>query len=584
MYLESGDRDHIPLIASIVDVIHKYGAKCFVQMTWATGAMDTPQVSKDVPHVIWGERQCREMDVDEIKSVIEDHIQAAVNVKDAGAEGVELPMTGSGLHTFTSELYNHRTDEYGGSMENRLRAVLEIVAGIKERCGEDFLVGICFNPDETPLGGQNLEHGVQEAKMLADSGNVDWLRITARGQKPQMTHFHYPSSYMPQGTALYAAAAVRESVDSIPIIGGAHMTSPEFSEQALAEGQCDMVWAARSYIVDPDWPTKAKNGQTEEIRNCIGDIEGCFLRSCYGMKVGCTCNHEVAQEKVSIEKAIQPRNIAIIGAGPAGLNAAYYAGLRGHNVTLLEKTGELGGHVYMEAQLPGLTDRVELPRWIDLQLSKMDNVEIKLNTEATAESILAMDADVVILTTGASYTPTGVNTQYMFPIPGYDANYVLTPEEVIREGKEVGDKVVIFDATGYVLGAGLAEKFAGEDKDVTIVAIDEVIARSTINLGLHKVLSLRLNGKADIIESSVVKAIDDHTVTIQNILNFNETEIDDVDTIVMVASRPSNDELYHQLKGKIEELYIVGDASDMTTNVFCTDNAAKAGKAIALKL
>jgi len=184
-------RENIPNLAKIAEAVHKHGTKAFMQAIWPSGAPGLPQVSKQVPQALWAENQAREMTIEEIKGLVEAFANAAANAQEAGLDGVELSMSGgSGLQCFSSPLYNKRTDEYGGDLKGRLKGVFEIIEAIKTRCGKDFNVGVKPNADEAVLGGPGLDVGVEMCKMLADSGIVDWLRITARGQKPQMTHFH----------------------------------------------------------------------------------------------------------------------------------------------------------------------------------------------------------------------------------------------------------------------------------------------------------------------------------------------------------------------------------------------------------
>ncbi|MCM1564382.1 MAG: FAD-dependent oxidoreductase [Dehalobacter sp.] len=579
------DRDEIPKLAKIINAIHKWGSKAIVQGILGTGGAPGTRVpAKSVPTSIWGDYQNRELSLEDIQQLIKDHGQAAANAQEAGADGIEFPAGGGvGLQFFYSPLGNKRTDAYGGDVEGRTRILVEIANEVKARCGRDFNIGYVVNADETILGGPGLDVGTQACKILADTENVDWLRITAGGQKPQSIQLHYPSSYLPQGTQLYAAAAVREVVDNIPIIGGGRVNSAEFAEQALAEGQCDLVYAARAFLCDPEWPNKAKRGDTEEIRNCIGDVEGCFLRITSGAPAGCTCNPDLQREHLALPMAEKKKKIAVIGGGPAGMQAALVAAKRGHNVTLLERTGALGGHILMEAQLPGLADRADLPRWLTLQLQKQ-NVDIRLDEEATAESVISLQPDAVVVATGSEYARTGISHLHMMPITGVEADYVLTPEDVILAKNEVGQKVVVYDATGYLIGPGIAEMFADQGKEVTFICPDPAMAKSVHNIGVDKLVALRVLTKAQFIPNTMISGIDDHTLGLTNILTYQIDELNDVDTVILVTCRPPRDELYDELKGRVPELHVIGDANDSHWSAFCIDDAIKAGQKIGMQL
>ena len=327
LFLRAYAREEIPAISKIVKASQKHGAKIYVQGVWMQANPALAQPSGIAPHTVLSDSQPRSMTIEEIQVLIEAHIVAATHAQEAGADGFEMPISGgAGLQTFTSNLYNQRTDRYGGNLENRMRAIIEIIDGIEKRCGPDFALGFAVNADESTLGGNGLSEGIAICKMLEATGKVDWLRITARGQKPQMTHYHYPSSYMGQGTHLYASEEVKKAV-SIPVASGGRILTPEFAEQALIDGKVDMVFMARSFIADPQWVSKVRAGKTEEIRACIGDLEGCFMRSLVGQAVGCTVNPEIGQEHVALIPAEKPKKVVIAGGGVAGMQAAMVADL-----------------------------------------------------------------------------------------------------------------------------------------------------------------------------------------------------------------------------------------------------------------
>jgi 2,4-dienoyl-CoA reductase-like NADH-dependent reductase (Old Yellow Enzyme family)/thioredoxin reductase len=585
MFYHLYDKEDLPAIGRICAAVHKHGAKVFVQGTWMTGAPGLPQPSGSAPQTLWGDNQAHSMTVGEIQHLVELHGVAAAHSMEAGADGIEFPMGGgAGLQCISSPLYNKRTDEYGGSMERRLKAIFEIIDVVRARCGPAFGLGLAVNADESLLGGPDLNEGVQICKMLADTGKIDWLRITARGQKPQATYLHYPPSYMSQGTNLYASAAVREVVDNIPIVSGGHITSPEFAEQALAEGSCDMIMVARALIADPEWASKAKRGEPDEIRACIGDVEGCFLRFISFMPVGCTVNQELGHEhEAPPPPAAKKKKVVIAGGGVAGMEAALVASQRGHDVTLLEKDDQLGGHVRLEAQLPGLGDRSDLIRWMYLQLQKQ-KVDIRLNAEATPESLAALHPDAVVIATGATYSREGITPNQLFSIPGADAHYVLTPEDVVLRKKPVGERVVIYDTTGYEVGPGLAEMLADQGKDVTVVSIDSKMGRAVSSLGIDVVMGMRVLPKANFISDVAITSIEDHCVNLLHQMTFQPSSIEDVDTVILVTSKPPAEGLYHSLVGKIPELHLIGDARESYANVWGIDNAMKDGKRVGMAL
>ena len=445
-------------------------------------------------------------------------------------------------------------------------------------------MGLAVNADDSTLGGDGISEGVAMCQLLADTGKVDWLRITARGQKPQMTQYHYPSSYMPEGTHLYAAAEVRKELKNMPIVSGGRVLTAQFADQAIEDGKCDMVFVARSVIADPEWPNKSRARKFDEIRACIGDLEGCFLRSCIGQPVGCTVNPDVGFEhEPALGPAAKIKNVVIAGGGVAGMQAAMVAARRGHKVTILEKSEEVGGHVTMQAKLPGLEDRSDIVRWLGLQLKKL-NVDIRLHTEATPESIAALAPDAIVVATGSTYSRTGVSKHQLTPIPGADFEHVLTPEDLLREHARVGKRIVVYDNTSYEVGPGVAELLANQGKEVFFVTVDSGFAMSVTELGINKVISSRLLPKVTFIPDTRIKEIDPEHVTLQNYYTGKITTLENIDITILVTSKPPQESLYHALIGKVPELHLIGDARESRWSVFATDEAIKDGRRIGLIL
>ncbi len=582
-FIEAYNPDHIPAIRRIVDAAHKHGAKIAVQGVWMMADPNTAQPSGIAPHTVLSDSQPRSMTTAEVEELIEAHAVAAKHAEDAGADGFEFPISGgAGLGSFTSEFYNQRTDKYGGSLENRMRAIVEIVEAIRSRVRPDFAIGIAVNADESTLGAAGIDDGVAQCKILEATGMVDWLRITARGQKPQMTQYHYPSSYMArEGTHLDAAEAVKKAV-KLPVVSGGRILTPAFADQAIADGRCDMVFVARSVIADPEWPNKCRDDKTSEIRACIGDLEGCFLRSCFGQAVGCTVNPEIGHEYLGpITPAATSKNVVIVGAGPAGLQAALVATQRGHKVTVLEKSDNVGGHVTLQAMLPGLEDRAELIRWLKLQLDKA-GVPIHTGTEATLASVKALSPDTVIIATGARYSKTGASKAQLTGVPGAHLEHVFTPEELLLEHARIGKRIVVYDNTSYEVGPGIAEHLANQGKEVFLVTVDSAMAMSVTELGLNKVIARRVVPKVTFLASTQITSITESDVLLRGVYSDEKTVLADIDNTILVTSKPPQEDLYHALVGQLPDVRIIGDAREARWSVFATDEAVKDGRRIGM--
>ncbi len=578
-FIEAYNPDHIPAIRRIVDAAHKHGAKIAVQGVWMMADPATAQASGIAPHTVLSDTQPRSMTIAEVEDLIEAHAVAAVHAEQAGADGFEFPISGgAGIQSFTSEFYNQRNDRYGGSLENRMRIVIEILAAIRQRVKPGFAIGVAVNADESTIGARGIDDGIAQCKILEETGMVDWLRITARGQKPQMTQYHYPSSYLArEGTHLDAAEAVKKAVN-LPVVSGGRVLTPAFADQAIADGRCDMVFVARSVIADPEWPNKCRDDNTSEIRACIGDLEGCFLRSCYGQPVGCTVNpnigfeHEGPPPKADIRK-----HIVIVGAGPAGMQAALVAAQRGHKVTVLEKSDRIGGHVTMHAMLPGLEDRGDIVRWLKLQLDKL-GVEISMGTEATAEMVKSLSPDSVIIATGALYSRTGASKNQLTGVKGADLGHVLTPEDILLDHVRTGKRIVVYDNTSYEVGPGVAEILAGQGKEVFFVTIDSAMAMSVTELGLNKVIARRVVPKVRFLPSTEITEIGIEHVHLRDFFTGKETVLENIDNTILVTSRPPQEDLYHALVGDLPDIRIIGDARESRWSVFETDEAIKDGR------
>lgn len=578
-FIEAYNPAHIPAIRRIVDAAHKHGARIAVQGVWMMADPAKAQASAIAPHTVLADTQPRSMTTAEVRELIDAHAVAASHAEQAGADGFEFPISGgAGLQSFTSEFYNQRTDQYGGSLENRMRIVTEIIGAIRERVRPDFAIGVAVNADESTIGAKGIDDGIAQCKILEATGMVDWLRITARGQKPQMTQYHYPSSYVGrEGTHLDAAEAVKKAV-KLPVVSGGRILTPAFADKAIADGRCDMVFVARSVIADPEWPNKCRDDKTSEIRACIGDLEGCFLRSCYGQAVGCTVNPDIGFEHEGpVAPAKNSKNVVIVGAGPAGMQAALVASQRGHKVTLLEKSDQIGGHVTMQALLPGLEDRSELIRWLKLQLDKA-GVIIRIATEATAESVKALAPDAVIIATGARYSRTGASKAQLTGVPGAHLEHVLTPEDILLEHARIGKRIVVYDNTSYEVGPGVAEHLANQGREVFLITIDSAMAMSVTELGLNKVIARRVIPKATFLPSTEITSIDERDVHLRNILSGEPTVLEGIDNTILVTSKPPEEDLYHALVADMPGIRIIGDAREARWSVFATDEAIKDGR------
>jgi thioredoxin reductase len=269
------------------------------------------------------------------------------------------------------------------------------------------------------------------------------------------------------------------------------------------------------------------------------------------------------------------------------MQAALVAAQRGHSVILLEKSGALGGHVTLQAKLPGLEDRSDIIRWLQLQLGK-HGVDIRLDTEATPALIAELGAQAVVIATGARYARNGVSKNQLAPVPGAGLPHVLTPEDLLLDHARTGQRIVVYDNTSYEVGPGIAELLADQGKEVIFVTADSALAMSVTDIGIDKVISKRLLPRVTFFPQTVIRAIDPATVTLEHLHTGAVTELDAIDTTILVTSKPPEETLYHALIGADgesgPELHLIGDAREARWNIFATDEAIKDGRRIGLIL
>ena len=492
-----------------MEEIHKTGAKLFIQLTagmgrsWAitelvaplhrnkfTRAIVKPII--DTSHELaspspqpsrWAhDIECPEMTLEQIHEIIEAFAKTAMLCKDAGVDGVEVHAVHEGylLDQFSMEFFNKRTDEYGGSFENRYRFATDVVRAIKEACGEDFPVSLRYSVESKMKGfcegampgedyvevGRNMAESEKAAKYLQDAG---YDMLNADNGTYDSWYWAHPPMYMPQNCNLEDVAHIKQFVD-IPVVCAGRM-EPDVGAQAVAEGRIDAVGVARQFLADPAWITKLIEDRLEDIRPCICCHAGCFnfssskghantqdLTDTMGL-ARCALNPETMQsKKYRVEPAKKAKKIAIIGGGIGGMEAAILCAKRGHTVTLYEKTDKLGG-VFIAAAAPSFKEKDrELIAWYIREVAKLP-ITVKMNTEVT--DIKALDADEIIVATGAKAK--------RLPIKGADT--AIEAVDYLLGNKTVGERVVVIG--GGLTGCEIAYDLFLQGKKPAIVEMQD---------------------------------------------------------------------------------------------------------------
>ncbi len=535
----------------LTNAVHDYGAKVSANLSAGFGRMAYPDTVNTNPVLAPSEVPCywnpaitaRAMTKEEIRSIVQAMGTAAARLRSVGVDAVELhACAGHLIDQFLSEPWNHRTDEYGGSTENRLRFLLEILSDIKNKAGADFPVIVRMSLKNYVPGGRDLEESLEMVRILEKSG-VDAIHATAGTY--EYRRFANPSTYRPVGEPARFAEMIKPEV-SIPVIAFGKLYDPAVGERLLQEGKADFIALARPWLADQDWAEKARTGRWEDIRPCIGCHEGCLVRSLENKYVSCALNPTSGMEReLTLEQARDVKKILVIGGGPGGMEVSRVAALRGHTVTLVEKSGELGGS-FLAAAKPDF--KADLRNFIDYekrQVAKLP-VRVRLNTEATAELVEKMAPDAVVMATGA----VPVVPQ---KLPGVEN--ACTAVEVLNGQKEcAGSSAVVIG--GGTVGCETAAWLAESMEDVTVVEMrPELLA--DLNVFNRKQL-------IELMEERRIKTMTDTTVTeikkdgvVVRTASGEEKTLKADNVLLAVGMRPA-DELRCELAGKDVQLYSIG--------------------------
>lgn len=547
----------IPGFRNLAKAVHRYGTKIFGQISHhgrqmssalsgqpilAPSAIPCP-LKREIP---------KEMEVEEIEEIVGNFGKAARRLKEGGFDGVEV-MIGHGylLNEFLSPAMNKRTDEYGGSLENRMRIIFQILDSVRKHVGNDFTCGVRMSGDEFIKEGLTLEDMREVARLLEGTGQIDYLNVSAGNYA--VPHFIVPPWYVPPGAFVYLSAGIKEEVN-VPVGCVGRINDPILAEKILENHQADLVGMCRALIADPELPKKALEGRLEDIRPCIGCRQMCSgVGSATTLFLGCTVNASVGyeREREILSPCEKKKKVLVIGGGPAGLEAGRVAASRGHQVILFEKNRELGGQVELFTRDPMRAEFGGLIRFLIKQNEKL-GVEVRLGEEMTPEMIMRENPDAVILANGS--------TPWRPPIPGIEKEEVLDTWQVLKKEKVVGANVaIIAGREGHQAPLSLAEFLVDQGKKVMVFSELSVVG-ADIEVNTFRMLYQRLyEKKVDLRPFTAVKEIKDRKVVIHNVFTKNEEEIDGIDTVVIAAGNRSNNQMYRALKGKVKELYAIGD-------------------------
>ncbi len=547
------DDRFIPRLKEFTSAIHATGAKVIQQINHNGRLLTSSKELKTavtsgavgpsaIPHLVTGEIP-RVLTVEEIRELVEKYGEAARRAKEAGYDGVEIHGThGYLINQFFSLYSNRRTDEYGGTLENRMRFPLQIYRRVRELTGNDFLISYRLNarefaPIETPL------EDVIALSQHLEAGGVDLLHISVgSSETPVMLLKFIPPGSVSPGCYADLAASIKEKV-KVPVIAVGRINTPEVAERILREGKADLVATGRALIADPHWLEKALSGETGRIRRCIACNQGCMEQLVQEKKITCLYNPEVGHEG-ELSPALKKKRVWVIGGGPGGMEAAMIAALRGHDVELFEKDAELGGQAVLAAIPPGKQEFSGVRDFLTGELERL-KVRTRLNEEMTNEKAVEGNADVLIVATGA--------LPLLPKIPGIKNKNVVTAWEVLR-GEEVGEKVIV--AGGGMVGVETALLLSKKGKKVTLIEMLEDIAQDAGPLNRARLREELAGTDIEVSCKTRLTKIGRKGVTVQGATMEGEIP---ATTVVLALGAKSQNSLLQKRERNIPEIYFIGD-------------------------
>jgi mycofactocin system FadH/OYE family oxidoreductase 2 len=558
----------VPGLRRIAEAVHGHGAGVLAQilhagrqMTSATSRVPLMAPSpipcaqnKEVPH---------EMDEDDIAEVVESFARATRFALEAGLDGVEI-HGGHGylLQQFLSPFSNRRTDGYGGSEENRLRFAVEVIRRVRAEAGPRAIVGMRISGDEFTDGGLELDDMVRLAPRLVAAGPLDYLSVSQSNYSGKSYPTMIPDMHFPVAPYTYLAAAIRKAVPGVPVVTVARINTPEVAERVLAEGQADLVALARASIADPEFADKARSGRASEIRRCIACNQGCVGAVHYEKPLTCFVNPAAGREGElgagTLTRAETPRRVWVIGGGPAGLEAARVAALRGHRVTLFERAPAAGGQLALAATVPCRESLGEAVRHLLAELERHE-VDVRLGVEVTAEMVAREGPEVVVVATGS--------VAHVPPLDGDGGVPVITTRDLLSERPELGERVLLYDEDGHFHAAGVAEYLADLGKRVEMVTPYAFVGLKlpTVSLaGAHRRLREK---RIRFTALTRLRGVRDGRVLLADAYTGEEETRDGVDAVVLATGSRATDALYGVLRGRVAALYRAGDCASPRTAV-----------------
>ena len=555
--------------------VHAYGSKIFLQLSGGFGRVTIPTNVGDIPPIApspiphrWLDKTCREISREEIQAIVRQFGEAAYHAQRAGFDGVQIHAVHEGylMDQFAISMFNQRTDEYGGPLENRLRFARETVEEIKKRCGEDFPVTLRFSVksmikdwrvgalpgEDFEEKGRDVAEGLEAARLLESYG-YDALDTDVGTYDAWW--WNHPPMYQEKGLYRKYCKMVKEVV-SIPVFCAGRMDDPDMALEAIRSGVCDIIDLGRPLLADPDYCNKLRAGRCREIRPCISCQEGCMGRVAEYSLINCAVNPQAARERVTAyAPVLRQKKVLIVGGGVAGCEAARVLAIRGHLPVLYEKGSRLGGNLLPGGAPEFKEDDLALARWYADELARL-RVPVYLNTVLTRSQILEQDFDALIIATGS--------TPKVFSLG--DDDRVYTAAQVLLGEKDCGRETVVVG--GGLVGCETALWLAQHGKKVTIVeTLDGLMAANGplchANRDMLEAL-LPFQG-VTVVTGAEVKCYRNGVLSLAAAGRGREIPCD---SVILAVGYREEDSLYRELEFDVPELYLLGDARKVSNIMY----------------
>jgi mycofactocin system FadH/OYE family oxidoreductase 2 len=552
----------VPGYRRITEMVQAHGAKIFCQLNhggrehnslhserelWAPSAIAGPY-HREVPH---------EMTHSNIAELLDSYALVAGHAEAGNFDGIEI-HAGHGylLQQFMSPLTNHRTDQYGGSLENRIRLTREVIERVREVIGDRLALGLRVSSNEFTPGGLATEDMIPIVQCFADTGLLDYLSVS-------QSNYYSIETLMPDMSFSHAhfvpfTAQIKAAVPDVPVIAVGRIVRPEEAERVLANGQADLTGMTRALLSDPELPNKAFAGDVEGIRYCTGNNQGCVGRMFNGASTSCTHNPTIGYEREYGFESLVPQEdqlehrIIVIGAGPAGLEAARVAASLGHRVTVLEQGDDIGGQLRLVSRTPQRAEWGELIRYFRVQLERL-GVDVRLNKTATRELVLDMAPDGVVFAAGSEPIDPGIVSD--------GSTQILPDWEVFDLNVPRHSRIVVLAEEDHHESPSIAEYLADRSYSMDLVTSAPVVGRAVDIAGLPPLLRRLDEKQVRAHTSSSIGRIVDGTVFLDSARGQGVRQLEDVAAIVVCGLRKARTELYQQLLASFEvPVEVVGDA------------------------